>query len=190
MASTRREFVKQSSLTLAFSVAGLEMLLTPAQAYAKGASFKVLSKEEVAILEAFAEELLPGSVESGVTHFIDDQLSRDPNESLLIARYFQIEPPYAGFYKGGLAVLNGYCLQNFGRPFIEMEKEARKKFVGSLFKMGPNGPVNPDGWMGPPATILYLCVRSDAVDVTYGTEEGFEKLKVPYMAHITPPAKW
>jgi len=30
-------------------------------------------------------------------------------------------------------------------------------------------------------------VRSDAVDVVYGTVEGFERLGVPYMPHILPP---
>ena len=32
--------------------------------------------------------------------------------------------------------------------------------------------------------------RSDAVDVVYGTPEGFAKLGVPYMPHIMPPTSW
>jgi hypothetical protein len=33
-------------------------------------------------------------------------------------------------------------------------------------------------------------VRSDAVDVVYGTPAGFEALGVPYMEHIMPPRRW
>ena len=150
----------------------------------------MLTTGEVAILDAFADTLLPGASESGVAHFIDEQLSRAPNDSLLLARYLQIEPPYTGFYKGGLATLNGYCVKTFEKSFVEMDRAARKAFVATLFRMGPQGPINPQGWTGPPAPMLYLCIRSDAVDVTYGTMAGFEKLKVPYMAHIEPPANW
>ena len=49
---------------------------------------------------------------------------------------------------------------------------------------------NPPGWAGPPAPLVYFVVRSDAVDVVYGTPEGFDKLGVPYMQHIMPPRKW
>jgi len=46
------------------------------------------------------------------------------------------------------------------------------------------------GWDGPPAGFIYFVLRSDAIDVLYGTPEGFERLGVPYMAHIQPPAGW
>jgi hypothetical protein len=191
MALNRRSFLTSTGLGIGvLSLTGATVLLSPSEARARNIAFKILTTDEVEILEAFAEELLPGSAEAGVAHFVDEQLSRDPNDSLLIARYFQIEPPYSGFYKGGLATLNGFCKQTFGKSFTEMDQVARKDFVGTLFNMGPDGPIDPDGWIGPPATLLYLCVRSDAVDVTYGTVEGFEKLKVPYLAHIVPPEKW
>jgi hypothetical protein len=45
-------------------------------------------------------------------------------------------------------------------------------------------------WSGPPQPLFYMMVRSDAVDVVYGTKEGFDELNVPYMAHIMPPEKW
>ena len=35
-----------------------------------------------------------------------------------------------------------------------------------------------------------MMLRSDAVDVVYGTEGGFEELGIPYLAHIRPPADW
>jgi hypothetical protein len=46
------------------------------------------------------------------------------------------------------------------------------------------------GWQGPPAPFFYFVMRSDAVDVTYGTEAGFAALDVPYMPHIAPPSRW
>ena len=38
--------------------------------------------------------------------------------------------------------------------------------------------------------LFYVCLRSDAVDVVYGTPEGFRKLNIPYMEHILPPEGW
>jgi hypothetical protein len=191
MSLDRRSFLKTTGMGITMlSLTGATLLLTPAEAYARKAPLKVLTKNEVAILEAFAEELLPGSAEAGVAHYIDEQLSRDANDNLLMARYFQIEPPMSGFYKAGLATLNGYCIQTFNSSFADMDPAQRTAFVGSMMNIGPEGPIDPEGWIGPPAAIFYMCVRSDTVDVVYGTMEGFAKLNVPYMAHIEPPAKW
>jgi hypothetical protein len=33
-------------------------------------------------------------------------------------------------------------------------------------------------------------LRADAVDVVYGTMEGYEALGIPYMAHIAPDKRW
>ncbi len=50
---------------------------------------------------------------------------------------------------------------------------------------------NPDGWTNaPPAPLFYFALRSDAIDVTYGTMAGFERLDIPYMAHIEPARPW
>ena len=45
-------------------------------------------------------------------------------------------------------------------------------------------------WVGPPASYVLFVLRADALDVTYGTPEGFEKLGIPYMAHIMPERPW
>ena len=37
---------------------------------------------------------------------------------------------------------------------------------------------------------VYFVLRNDAVDVFYGTQDGFEALGIPYMAHIEPPSRW
>ena len=45
-------------------------------------------------------------------------------------------------------------------------------------------------WVGPPASYVLFVLRADALDVTYGTPEGFEKLGIPYMAQIKPDKPW
>jgi len=47
-----------------------------------------------------------------------------------------------------------------------------------------------DGWQGPPGGFVYLITRSDAVDVVFGTMEGYASLGIPYMAHIPPERRW
>jgi len=48
----------------------------------------------------------------------------------------------------------------------------------------------PDGWSGPPSPFFYFVSRADAVDVFYGTVEGFARLGIPYMPHIAPLKRW
>lgn len=56
---------------------------------------------------------------------------------------------------------------------------------------GLGAPANPASWTLPlPARLFYFALRSDAVDVVYGTVEGFQKLGIPYMPHIAPPRNW
>src|SRR5260221_14447518 len=47
-----------------------------------------------------------------------------------------------------------------------------------------------DGWQGPPGPLVYLILRSDAVDVVYGTMDGYANLGIPYMPHIAPTKRW
>ncbi|MGA8419474.1 MAG: hypothetical protein WB691_06890, partial [Pseudolabrys sp.] len=47
-----------------------------------------------------------------------------------------------------------------------------------------------DGWHGPTGPFVYLILRSDAVDVVYGTVEGYAALGIPYMPHIVPEKRW
>ena len=148
------------------------------------AGITVLTECSVGTLEAIAEVLLPGSAEAGVGYFVDEQLSRSSNESLLMARYLQVPPPYANFYRGALQALDGFAKARAGKPFAETGQSIREKLVASLF------PEQPADWRGPPSQPVYLCLRADAVDVVYGTMEGFAELDVPYLAHIEPTEKW
>ena len=47
-----------------------------------------------------------------------------------------------------------------------------------------------EGWQGPPGPFVYLVLRSDAVDVVYGTMDGYAALGIPYMPHIAPEKRW
>ena len=47
-----------------------------------------------------------------------------------------------------------------------------------------------EGWQGPAGGFVYFVLRSDAVDVVYGTMEGYAVLGIPYMPHIAPTKRW
>lgn len=187
MGITRRSFVdrafKGSVLTLTFSVGGAQLLLTPQQARAQQIPMRHLDASEVRIIELLGETILPGSPKLGLAHFIDHQLGVDPNDALLIAKYFQIPLPYENFYAAGLKMAAATAERIGGKPIAELDASELHNAVKEISKPGP--PV--DGF---PLFVFYLCLRSDAVDVVYGTPAGFEKLNIPYMEHIMPPEGW
>jgi hypothetical protein len=187
--TTRRTFIRGTGLgVLSFTVGGSAMLLTPRDARAKGAELQVLSNSEAELLEAFGEALAPGARDNGIAYFVDQQLSVDANDALLMIKYFNVPPPYADFYRGGLAALDRYARHLHEKPFVDLNGAQTSAVIDGL--VASLGGEMPDPWDGPPAPVVYLAMRSDAVDVVYGTVEGFERLGVPYMPHILPPERW
>jgi hypothetical protein len=181
----RREFLRQTGRGIAVaSLAGPALILSPAEAREQRVALKVLMESERQTLEAVANVLLPGAAEAGIAYFVDEQLSRPPNDSLLMARYLQVPPPYVHFYRGALQALDGFAQVRGKKPFAELDQATREKLVASLF------PEQPEDWRGPPSQPVYLCLRSDSVDVVYGTMDGFAELDIPYLAHIEPAEKW
>lgn len=181
----RRQFLQSGGFgLLAFSLGGLELLLTPREARAKALPFQVLRPAEVATLEALGEILLPGARDAGIAHFVDQQLAASPADCLLLIRYLDVPPPYIDIYRAALAALDTASQTAYRKNFIALDEEAAISLVRTMSES------TPDGWQGPPAPLFYFAARSDAVDVVYGTEEGFERLGIPYMAHIRPTAKW
>lgn len=181
----RRSFLKRAALgAITVNVAGVTRLLTPRQARAEAVPYQLLNAVEVETLEALGDTLLPGAAAAGIAHFIDSQLAAEPGNSLLMVRYMDIPPPFASFYQNGLAALDRHAIGGFDKRFSELDAIQRNTLVAAISRD------NPADWQGPPAPLFYFVVRADAVDVVYGTLEGFEKLAIPYLPHIVPPSRW
>ncbi|MGE3690030.1 MAG: gluconate 2-dehydrogenase subunit 3 family protein [Novosphingobium sp.] len=181
----RRAVLKAAALGLfAFQVAGCEKLLSPGAARKAGAALKVLSPEDAARLEAFGEVLVPGAREAGLAHFVDVQLGRPHAESLLTARYLDVLPPHDEFYRNGLAALDAAAHAMHGKVFAGLDEAQSAQVVAPMLANGLKD------WKGPPQPLFYLAVRSDAADLVYGTKAAFDRMKVPYLAHIEPPEAW
>jgi hypothetical protein len=174
---------------IATHVAGVKMLVTSRSAYAKSLSLETLNKTEAQILEDFAEALVPGAREAGIAHYLDYNLGAPPMQTTLIAGYFNLAPPYLPFYRSGIEGLASLSLKLTNKEFVHLSEEEKTELISTMFQhmSGANLP----GWKGESSPFLfYQCVRSDALDIVYGTPEGFQTLGVPYMEHILPPGTW
>jgi hypothetical protein len=181
----RRQFMRGAALgALAFTVGGAEVLLTPREARAQGVPFRLLQAREAETLEALGETLVPGARAAGIAHFIDHQISVAPEEALLEARILNVRPPYANFYKAAITAVDRAAAAQSDQRFAWLPAEAQRDFV-NLMRQNKL-----QGWQGPPAGFVYFVLRSDSVDVVYGTVEGYEALGIPYMAHIMPLKRW
>jgi hypothetical protein len=85
------------------------------------------------------------------------------------------------FYRAALTEIDRQCN---GKPFAELSAAEQREFI-NLVRQNKHA-----DWKGPPQGQIYGIFRDDAVDVVYGTVEGFERLGVPYMPHVLPTARW
>jgi hypothetical protein len=181
----RRDFMRGAAMgALAFTAGGAQVLLSAREARAQGVPFRLLKADEGATIEALGETLLPGARAAGIAHFIDQQLSVPPEEALLQARILNVRPPYVNFYRAAIGAIDKASQARNGRRFASLNTMEQREFV-DLMRQNKL-----DGWQGPPGPFIYLVTRSDAVDVVYGTMEGYESLGIPYMAHIAPERRW
>ncbi len=181
----RREFMRGAAVgALAFTVGGAQVLLTAREARAQGVPFRLLNSDEADTLEALGETLAPGARAAGVAHFVDHQLSVPPEEALLEARILNVRPPYVNFYRAAFVAVDRASQALGGRRFVMLPSNEQRDFV-NLMRQNKI-----EGWQGPPGGFVYFVLRSDAVDVVYGTVEGYEALGIPYMAHIVPLKRW
>jgi hypothetical protein len=181
----RRAFIKGASIgALAFSVGGVEVLLTPRQARAQVVPFKVLTAEEAQTLEAIGDTLAVGARQAGVAHFVDQQLTQPPPLALLSVRTNEVRPPYVNFYRGALGAIEAAAKAMHGRKFGELSEAEQIKFVELMSRREIKD------WKGPAQPLVYASLRNDAVDVVYGTVEGFARVGVPYLPHIVPEQRW
>jgi len=180
----RRAFM-QGAGALAFMVGGAEVLLTPGEARAQGVPLRSLKPDEAETIEALGETLVPDARKAGIANFIDHQVSIPAEEALLEARILNVRPPYANFYRAALgAVDRASQALNNGRGFAQLNEAEQRSFVDAMRQN------KVEGWQGPAGGFVYLLLRSDAVDVVYGTMEGYAALGIPYMPHIAPTQRW
>lgn len=179
---SRRAVLRRGGLAAAFAIASGGRLVTPADAHAQGVPLTILTADQGTTLAALGETMLPGALAAGIANFVDDQLRR--TTPLLIIRYFDWPGDLTAFYTQGLAALDAASKTANGTPFAQASASQQQALVGTLL----GGKVA--GWNGPPSPLFYLATRSDAVDVVYGTVDGFAKLNIPYMPHILPAQKW
>jgi hypothetical protein len=181
----RRDFVTGAALgALTFTVAGAQVLLTAKQARAQGVQFRVLEPAEVRTLEAVGETLAIGAQQDGIAHFVDQQLTVPPPHALLSLRVTEVRPPYVDFYRAALDGIDHASRALHQRGFAELDPGEQHDFVDRLRQS------KLEGWQGPAQSFVYSTLRNDAVDVVYGTVEGFARLGIPYMPHILPQRSW
>jgi len=181
----RRAFMKGAALgALAFTVGGAEVFLTPGEARAIGVGFRLLNAHEAETIEALGETLLPGAREAGIAHFVDQQVSVPAEEALLEARIMNVRPPYVNFYRAAIGAVDKASEALHGRKFAALNTVDQRAFI-DLMRQNKI-----DGWQGPAGGFVYFLLRSDAVDVVYGTMEGYASLGIPYMPHIAPEKRW
>lgn len=126
-----------------------------------GEGLRFFTAEEARRLDSLGNALVPGARPAGLSRYIDRYVSVAPANTLLMLRYLDIAPPYGEFYRRGL--------RRLGR-FRDADEAVRR-----IANTQP---------------LFCFALRSDAIDVTYGTMSGFEALHVPYLPHIAPPVPW
>ena len=171
---SRRHLMARSTAAGFFMVAGQWLWLTPQEAEAKAFEPQVLTADQCTALANLADALVPGAAAAGFAAYIDLQLQAG-DASLLIGKYLGVDTTaQTGFYQA--AANNVMSLTGDAASYQNL---VERMASDSLSK-----------WMGPPASYVLFVLRADALDVTYGTPEGFEALDIPYMAHIMPETPW
>jgi hypothetical protein len=171
-------------LGLLFKVGETSLLLSPREARARQAVFTELSPSEQRTLEALGEILLPGSAIAGLAHFVDHQIAAPHGDCLLMARALDIPAPIARFYRAALGAVDLAAQHAFSVAFPDAAPAQRQLLVEQMALSDPSG------WQGPPAPFVFYLLRSDAIDVCYGTPDAYARLGVPYMPHLLPVTPW
>ncbi len=181
----RRAFMQGAAVgALAFTVGGVEVMLTPQEAHAQNIPLKTLTPDQGATLDAVGEALVPGAKAAGISNYVDQQISGPAEQALLGARILNVRPPFANLYRAALGAIDGASSKTKGKKFAELSADEQHDFIDAMRQN------KIDGWQGPPGPFVYNVLRGDAVDVVYATMDGYAMLGVPYMPHIAPTQKW
>lgn len=185
MERDRREFLRNAGIVMSVAIAGEVLYLSPASARAAGLPYQVLSAQQVTTLEVLTDALVPGAGKAGIAQYIDKQLAASHDESMLMLKYLGVpQSGFTAFYRGGLDSAARYANLRFRKPWPDLDADQAETLLTDI----ASGQV--EGWDGPPSPFFHFVIRSDACDVVYGTEAGFARVDIPYMAHIPPPEPW
>jgi hypothetical protein len=88
------------------------------------------------------------------------------------------------FYRAAIGAVDKASQARHSLRFVQLNATQQHDFVELMRQ------ARIDGWQGPPGPLVYVVSRSDAVDVVYGTMEGYATLRIPYMPHIAPKQRW
>jgi len=173
--SRRRVLAGGGTALGSFFIGGRWVEATPKAARERGFTPQVLTAAQCGALESVGDALVPGALQAGLAPFIDSQLALGSG-SKLIAKYLGVDPlGQLSFYRG----IADNLITSLARPEITPEQ-----LIGAMATDAVTD------WAGPPASYAFFVLRADALDVTYGTPEGFATLDIPYSAHIQPEAYW
>jgi len=173
--TTRRQLLAGGAALGWFCINGSWLQATPAQAQADGFAPQHLSVAQCSAMNVIADALVPGAHVAGIAAYIDSQLSAK-NDSLLLVKYLGVPTTaQSGFYRPAL----DSCIRLLAADGMTPQL--------ALTAMGEDAVSD---WQGPPASFFSFVLRADALDVVYGTEQGFARLDIPYRAHITPKKPW
>ena len=128
---------------------------------------------------------MPGARKAGIAHFIDHQISVPAEEALLQARIFNVRPPFANFYRAAIGAVDRGS-EKVTRPQIRAARRRPSSAISSATCARTRSKAGPGRAERSSTRIL----RTDAVDVVYGTMEGYAALGIPYQAHIVPTRRW
>jgi gluconate 2-dehydrogenase gamma chain len=147
---TRRRFVLITTIGT-----GSVCLLSKCSAAA--AQWRFFTDEEAKIMDALADLIIPpddwpGGRDSGVTNFIDKQLTG----------------PYARFqttYRNGLAAIRKTCLEFFHKNFDELALDVQNAFLERMEAGNMDGP----DWSGGFDSKFFALFRDHSMQAYYGS---------------------
>lgn len=179
--TTRRTFLRHAGAAGAAVLAG-SALGAPVAAARRVASAP-LSTAQAATLVSWCETLVPGAAAADVGAFVNAQLAKPADDALLMLRYLDWPPPFADFYRRGIAALESLSTSAYRSRFSALSRARREALAGRV--------IAGDGaWSGPPPFLFYLATRGDAVDVVYGTPQGQARIGVSYNPLVRPRSRW
>lgn len=144
---------------------------------------RVFSESQAETYAAWCNILAIGAAEAGVAFFVDKYLADTLPDSLLFIRLLQ-NPPFDDFYLSGIKGIDQESQARYSKPFLALGKTERKTVVEAAATSSTIA------WTDPDPHFFYFVSRSDAVDVVYGTVDGFSDLDIPYLEHIRPSRPW